>query len=151
MKGCIRVSALVVVAAVLLAVAAPVQAGGGFLFNKKFHGVLLLGTSGYLFKEAYDARQEADDRYELYKVAVSPQLARELYDDSKRKDTKSAVLVGLGAATLAYSIHLFLSDSSDELPPPKLDRGLVKVKGVALDVTGDPMTKRMQVQLKRGF
>ena len=103
------------------------------------------------FKEAYDARKDAGDFYDQYKVTASPQNAQTLYDESKRQDTRSALMLGLGLGTLGYSIHLLLSDDREELPPPKMNEGLVKVKGVALDVVGDPLGRGVKVRLKKGF
>ena len=147
-----RVPALLVVVALLLSSAAPVRAEGRhFLFSKKFYGLVSIGLSGLCLKEAYDARQDGSDSYTKYKQTASPALARELYDESKRNDTRSALMLGLGVGTLLYGIHLIMSDNGNDLPSPKMDRGLVQVKGVALDVSGDPYRRGMQVKLRKGF
>ena len=44
-----------------------------------------------------------------------------------------------------------LTGGGDELPPPKMERGLVKVKGIAVDLQGDPRTGGMAFTLTRGF
>jgi hypothetical protein len=140
-----------VVVSLLLSSAGSAMAGGGdLLMSRKFHGILLLGTGGFLIKKAVDAKNEANDAYDFYKLSGSSSTARDFYDDSKRHDTRAAVLGIVGAATVVYSFHLFLKDS-DDLPMPKMDRGIVNVKGVALDVKGDVFQKEMQVQLRKGF
>jgi hypothetical protein len=142
---------LMVVIALLISSAGSALAGGGdLLLSRKFHGILLLGTSGFLIKKAVDAKSEANDAYDFYKLAGLSTTARDFYDDSKRHDTRAAVLGILGGATLLYSLHLFTKDD-DELPMPRMDRGIVNVKGVVLDVKGDMFQKKMQVQLEKGF
>ncbi len=152
MKGCFRVSAMLVATALVLSAAAPACAKkGDILFSKKLYGALGIGAGALFLKEAYSARKDAGDLYDQYKAAGTAQQAQELYDESKRKDTRSVVMLGLGLGTLGYSIHLLLSDKEEGLPPPKVDEGLVKVKGVALDVAGDPLGRGVRVRLKKGF
>ena len=152
MKGRFRVSAMLVAAALVLSAAAPACAKkGDILFSKKLYGFLGIGAGTLFLKEAYSARKDAGDLYDQYKAAGTAQQAQELYDESKRKDTRSMVMLGLGLGTLGYSIHLLLSDKEEDLPPPKVDEGLVKVKGVALDVAGDPLGRGVRVRLKKGF
>ena len=152
MKGCFRVSVLLVTVALVLCAGTSAYAKkGDVLFSKKLYGILGVGASTMFLKSAYDARKDAGGLYDQYKATGSPQQAQELYDLSKRKDTRSAVMLGLGLGTLGYSIHLLLSDDKDDLPPPKMDEGLVKVKGVALDVAGDPLGRGVRVQFKKGF
>ncbi len=146
-----RIGTGLVAMALLLSVAVPAQAvGRDFLLRSKFHGALMLGLGGLLIKEAVDAKKEANDTYDLYKQAGTATSARDLYDSSKRHDTRAAVLGVLGGAAILYSVHLFIKEDAD-LPPPKLNRGLVNIKGVALDVKGDVFQRKMQVQLKKGF
>ena len=149
-EGRFGVAAWLVVAALVFSMTAPVCADD-FLFSKKFYGFVTLGASGWCLYEAYDARKAGNDFYDQYKVAGTSLRASELYDESKRSDTRSALLLGLGVGTLVYSVHLLLSDKKDELPPPKMDRGLVEVKGVAVDVTGDPLRRGVKVKFKKGF
>lgn len=150
MKGFYRIAAGFV--AVALLVGAPVQAAKkDVLMSRKFHGAVLLGLGGFLIKEAVDARSDANDAYGFYKSAISPQVAQTFYDDSKRYDTRAAVLGILGVGAVLYSAHLFLKDGDDDLPQPKMDRDMVNVKGVGLDVGGDLMSGQMQVRLKKGF
>lgn len=150
---CFRIAWMLAVSALFLSAAFPVYAGkGDFLVSKRFYGIVALGAGSYFLKEAYDARKDANENYDAYKLAASPETAEYLYDRSKRNDTRSAVLLGLGLSSLAMSIHFFLStDEDDLLPPPRMKRGLVEVKGVALDVGGDPWTMRMDVKLLKGF
>lgn len=146
-----RIGPGVIALALLLSVATPARAvGKDFLLRSKFHGALMLGLGGLLIKEAVDAKKEASDVYDLYKQAGSPTSARDLYDSSKRHDTRAAVLGVLGGAAILYSVHLFIKEDAD-LPPPKMKRGLVTIKGVALDVKGDVFQRKMQVQLQKGF
>ena len=151
MSGCFRASGLLVIAVLLLSVASPVRAKrADFLFSRKFHGYLALSASGLFLKEAYDSRKDGSDQYDDYKLAGNSQRALELYDESKRKDTRSMVFLGLGVVSLGYSLHLLMSEE-EELPLPEMDRGLVEVKGVTLDVTGDPVGRRMRVKFSKGF
>jgi hypothetical protein len=154
MKACFRVAALAVAAAVVLTTTAtPTRAkAGDFLMSKKLIGIVGVGASGFLFKAAYDSRKDANDLYDQYKAAGSAQSAQEYYDESKRKDTRGAVMLGAGAITFFYSLHLILSGDKEDLPPPpKMDKGLVGVKGVAVNVSGDPLRRGMTVRLQKGF
>lgn len=144
-------SAGLVVAALVLSIAGPAQAvGKDFLMRSKFHGAMMFGLGGILVKSALDAKKEANDAYDLYKQAGTSALAREFYDNSKRHDTRAAVLGIAGGAAILFSVHLFLKED-DSLPPPKMNRGIVNIKGVALDIKGDVFQRKMQVQLKKGF
>lgn len=141
-----------VAAALILSMAVPAQAvGKDFLMRSKFHSALMFGLGGVLVKEAFDAKKEANDAYDLYKQAGTSTLAREFYDNSKRHDTRAAVLGVAGGAAILFSVHLFLKEDEGGLPPPKMDRGIVNIKGVALDIKGDVFQRKMQVQLKKGF
>ena len=141
-----------VAVALLLGMAVPAQAvGKDFLMRSKFHGALMLGLGGVLVKGAVDAKKEANDAYDLYKQAGNSALARDFYDNAKRHDTRAAVLGVAGGATILFAVHLFLKEDEDGLPPPKMNRGIVNIKGVALDIKGDVFQRKMQVQLKKGF
>lgn len=141
-----------VVATLLLSMAVPAQAvGKDFLMRSKFHGAMMLGLGGVLVKQAVDAKKEANDAYDLYKQAGTSALAREFYDNSKRHDTRAMVLGVAGGAAILFSVHLFLKEDESGLPPPKMDRGIVNIKGVAVDIKGDVFQRKMQVQLKKGF
>ena len=142
--------AWLVIAALVCSAAAPAWADD-FLFSRKFYGIVTCGASGWFLYQAYDARRDANNFYDQYKLAGTSQKANELYDESRRNDTRSALMLGLGVGTLAYSIHLFLSDRKEELSPPKMDKGLVEVKGVAVDVAGDPFRRGVKMKLKKGF
>ena len=144
-------SAGLIAAALILSIAGPAQAvGKDFLMRSKFHGALMLGLGGILVKGALDAKKEANDAYDLYKQAGTSSLAREFYDNSKRHDTRAAVLGLAGGATILFAVHLFLKED-DNLSPPNMNRGIVNIKGVALDIKGDVFQRKMQVQLKKGF
>ena len=141
-----------VAAALILSMAVPAQAvGKDFLMRSKFHSALMFGLGGFLVKEAVDAKKEANDAYDLYRQAGTSALAREFYDNSKRHDTRAAVLGVAGGAAILFSVHLFLKEDESGLPPPKMNRGIVNIKGVALDIKGDVFQRKMQVQLKKGF
>lgn len=152
MKGRYRICACVLVAALALPAAAPAQTKKkDILFSKKLYSGITFGFSLWFFKEAYDARQDAGDAYDRYRATTSTQRVGEFYDESRRNDTKAAILLGLGLGTLAYSVHLFLSEDSEDLPPPKMRNGLVEVKGVSLDLAGDPLNRGVRLKLKKGF
>ncbi len=152
MKTGYRMVVGLVMTAVMCGVVAPVQAiEKDFLMNRKFHGVVVLGLGGLLIKSAIDAKRDANDAYDFYKAAGTTQVAQAFYDDSKRDDTRAAVFAVLGTGAILYSVHLFLKDDNTDLPSPKLDRGIVNVKGVGLDVGADLVRGNMQVRLKKGF
>ncbi len=146
--------AIVVAAATLFASAGPAQAQKktkDFLYSRKFHGVLSLGASIWFFTEAHAARKDANNAYEQYRTTTSSQTAGDLYGESKSGDTKAAIMFGLGVGTLAYSVHLFLSDEGEELPPPEKRNNLVEMKGVGLAVNGDLKARGVRLNLNRAF
>jgi hypothetical protein len=149
MKRRSRVLAIGMVALLALPAAANAKAGD-FLLSKKFHGAVALGASIWSFKAAYDARKDANNFYDQYKVAGTAQVARDTYDESKRNDTKAALLLGVGIGTLAYAIHAYLAED-DDLPAPEMREGLVGVKGIRLDVRSDPYRGGLRLDLKKGF
>ena len=152
MKGCFRVVGLVVAVAVMLCVvASPARSGAGdFLFSKKLHGMFAAGAGGLLLKASWDAKKDANDSYDLYQLSASSTTARDLYDESKRQDTRSLLMLGAGVGSLLLAVHLFL-DEDEDLPMPEKTGSLVEVKGIKLDVKGDPIMRTMRVQLKKGF
>lgn len=130
---------------------APAQAAGkDFLMSRKFHGAIVLGLGGLLIKEALDSKSQANDAYDFYKATGQAASARQFYDDSKRHDTRAAVYGVLGGGAIVYAIHLFLKDD-DDLPTPKMEQGIVNVKGVSLGLDGNLMQKKMGLQLRKGF
>ena len=146
--------AFVVAAATLFVSASPAQAQKktkDFLYSKKLYGALSLGASIWFFAEAHAARKDANDAYELYRTTTSSQTAGDLYSESKSGDTRAAILFGLGVGTLAYSVHLFLSDEGEELPSPEKRNNLVEMKGVGLTVNGDLKTRGVRLNLNKGF
>ncbi len=152
-RSCTSLATGWVATALFLSMIAPAPAQAvekDFLMRSKFHGALMLGLGGVLVKEAFDAKKEANDAYDFYKQAGTASLAREFYDNSKRHDTRAVVLGIAGGAAILFSVHLFMKEDAD-LPPPKMSRGIVTIKGVALDVKGDVFQRKMQVQLKKGF
>ncbi len=122
-----------------------------FLVSRKFYGAVSAGTGIFFLLEAANSRQEAGDVYEEYQAAGTSARARELYDESRSKDTEAAILLGLGLGTLAYGVHLWLSEDSEDLPEPRLRRGLVRVKGVTVDLGRSPVAPSWQLQLRKGF
>ena len=137
------------IAATLLG-AAPLQAED-FLLSRKFYGYALLGVGSWCFKEAYDARQEANDVRKQYKRADTDLRAQELFDDNKRYDTRSALMLGLGTGSLLYAVHLIRSGPKEELPPPDLDAGLMQAKGLTLDLRGDLFNRGLHLRLSKDF
>ena len=121
-----------------------------FLLNKKFHGALVLGLGGLLIKESLDSKSQANDAFDAYEAAGVAATARTFYDESKRHDTRAAVYGVLGIGAIVYSVHLFMKDD-DNLPNPKMEESLVKVKGVSLGLDGNLMEKKMGFKLQKGF
>ena len=151
MKMVYRIGAGLVVMALFLSAAVPAQAvSKDFLLKSKFHGMIMLGFGGFLVKEAIDSKKEGSNAYDAYIKAGTSSTAREFYDDSKRHDTRAAVLGVAGGVSILFAMHLFMKDE-DELPLPKMQRGIIEVKGVSLDVKGDMFQRKMQVLLKKGF
>ncbi|HAA78650.1 TPA: hypothetical protein DCE37_26430 [Candidatus Latescibacteria bacterium] len=122
-----------------------------FLFSNRFMGAVSAGAGIYFLAEAKKARDDGSEAYDLYSIASSPTVARELYDESKQNDTKAAIMLGLGVGTITYGVHLLMKGDKDELPDPKMDRGLIEVKGVKVDAGPDPYRGRLGVQLRRSF
>lgn len=146
--------AVAVAAATFFVSAGPAQAQKktrDFLYSKKFYGALSLGASIWFFTEAHAARKDANDAYEQYRTTTSSRTAGDLYGESKSGDTKAAIMFGLGVGTLAYSVHLFLSDEGEELPPPEKRNNLVEMKGVGLAVNGDLNARGVRLNLNKAF
>jgi hypothetical protein len=140
--------------AVLLSATVPASAdAGSFLYSKKFYGALSLASSAFFFKEAYDARKEASRNYKSYKIADTPQQATLFYNESKRGDTRMALMLGLGAGTLAYGAYLlFIDEGGDDLDKAvKEKERQLSFKGVGVDVQGDVQARGVRVQLNRKF
>ncbi len=121
------------------------------LFSNQFYGVLSTGLGAYFLVEANNARSDGNEAYDLYQASGNSTLVRELYEQSRQKDTKAAILLGLGVGTISYGIHMLMKGGSDGLPDPKMDRGLVEVKGVKVDAGHDPVKGRTGFQLRRTF
>ena len=154
MENSTRVCAFAVAVAMLILSAVPAQAQKtkkDFLYSKKLYGTLSLGASIWFFKEAHAARRDANDAYEQYRTTSSSQTAGDRYNESKSGDTKAAIMLGLGLGTLAYSVHLFLSDEGEELPPPEKRNNLVEMKGVGLAVNGDLNRRGVRLNLNKAF
>jgi hypothetical protein len=151
MRFLVRVVAGLLVFVLLGGLTVPAQAvGKDFLVSKKFHGALVLGLGGLLLKESLDAKSEANDAYDFYIAAGQALTARQFYDDSKRHDTRAAVYGVLGVGAIVYSVHLFMKDD-DNLPTPKMEEGIINVKGVSLGLDGNLMQKKLGLHLRKGF
>lgn len=122
-----------------------------FLFSNRFYGAISAGLGIYFLTEANNARSDGNDAYELYEATGSSTMAREFYDESRQKDTKAAIMLGLGVGTITYGIHLLMKGDGERLPDPKMDRSLIEIKGVKIDAGADPARGQMGVQLKRSF
>ena len=147
----LRSQILIAVLATAFALPATAQAEPvDFLHSKRLYAGLALGVSLWSFKAAYEARQDGSDFYDQYKVAGTAQTARESYDESKKSDTKAALWLGVGLTTLAYSIHAFVSEEKD-LSTPEMREGLLKMKGVRMDLHSDPYRGGLRLNLKKGF
>jgi hypothetical protein len=154
MDSCKQACALAIAVATLFVSAVPSQAQEktkDFLYSKKLYGALSLGASIWFFKEAHDARKDANNAYERYRTTTSSQTAGDLYNESKSGDTKALVLIGLGAGTLAYSVHLFLSDEEEDLPPPEKRNNMVEMRGIGLAVNGDLNGRGVRLNLNKAF
>lgn len=145
------VSAILIGAVMLSAVPARADAGS-FLYSKKFYGALSLASSAFFFKEAYDARKEASRNYDAYKDAGTSAQATNFYNESKRGDTRMAVMLGLGAGTMAYGVYLLFMDRGDDLgKAPKGKENQISFKGIGMDVQGDVQARGVRLNLNRKF
>ena len=143
---------LLIVLTASLAMSGPVAAkAGDFLVSNRFYGLLSAGAGVFFLLEAKDAKDDGDEAFARYEASGSSMLAREFYDQSREKDTKAAIMLGLGAGTFVYGVHLILKGDGEKLADPKLDRGLVEVKGVQIDAGADPSRGRVGVLLRRTF
>ena len=146
--------ASVLAVAVLLWTAVPAYAdAGSFLYSRKFYGALSLASSLFFFKSAYDAKKDANRNYDIYKKADTPTLATTSYNEAKRGDTRMALMLGLGAGTLAYGVYMFLGRGGDDAgqgtkgKQPKQ----ISVKGIVVDVQGDAHGRSVTLNLNRKF
>ncbi|MEE2872640.1 MAG: hypothetical protein VX893_06965 [Candidatus Latescibacterota bacterium] len=119
----------------------------GPFFSKKFYGYTALGASGWLFSEAYAARQDANDAYGRYKRAETRGDVQIFYDESRRFDTRVVVMGALGVGALTWSVRLLRGEERKQLPPPPS----LKIKGVDIDIGGDFLGRRVQMTLKKDF
>ena len=125
---------------------------GSFMFSKKFYGAVSTASSLFFFKEAYDARQEANRNYDSYKTAGDSQQALNFYNESKRGDTRMAIMLGLGGGTLAYGIYLLLLDEGQGiLDHRNEDVNRFEIKGIRLHVASDLQNKGLQFYVNRRF
>lgn len=122
-----------------------------FLLSNRFYGVVSAGLGVYFLTEANNARSDGNEAYDLYIAAGSANLAREFYDESRQKDTKAAIMLGLGAGTFTYGIHLLMKGDGDRLPDSRMDQGLIEVKGVKINAGADPVRGRLGLLLRRTF
>jgi hypothetical protein len=142
---------VMLIGAVLLAATVPAHAdAGSFLYSKKLYGALSLGASAFFFKEAYDARREASRNYDAYKTAGNPTQATLFYNESKRGDTRMAIMLGLGAGTMAYGVYLLFMDRGDDLAKPAKG-SQISFKGIGMGVQGDIQNRAMRLNLNRKF
>ena len=76
---------------------------GSFMFSKKFYGAVSTVSSLFFFKEAYDARKEANRNYNSYKTANNSQQALNFYNESKRGDTRMAIMLGFSSPAWRFA------------------------------------------------
>lgn len=145
-----NIAALAVALALVWAPFSSAQAEG-LLFSKKFYGYVSLGSSGWFIQEAYRARQDANDAYDLYKRAETSSSAQEFYDESRRFDTRMVVMGAMGVGALAWSMRLFRAKKEEELPLPRVNERSLRVKGVGIDLGGDLLRQKVQMTLSKDF
>ncbi len=122
------------------------------MFSKKFYGAVSTASSLFFFKEAYDARKEANRNYDFYKTAGDSQQALNFYNESKRGDTRMAIMLGLGGGTLAYGVYLLLLDEGPGvLDHRKEELNRFEFKGVQFNVGSDLQNKGLQFYVNRRF
>lgn len=146
--------AAVLVGAMLLSAAVPVHADvKSFLYSRKFFGAVSMASSLVFFKEAYDARKEANRNYKSYKAADTQTLATNYYNEVRRGDTRMALMLGLGVGTMAYGVYVyFLDKGGDDLDQgAKGKENKITFKGVGMDVQGDVQGRGVKFHLSRKF
>ena len=130
--------------AVFIGGLAPVAEAKSFFTPRRTFGVLFLGGSLFLAKEAIDFRQDANRLYDTYKKAQIPQEADRLFERTSDRDTKSQMSIGLSVVMLVSGLRLLLSSGVDD-NIPKVDRRL------KLDLKGDARSQAVRIELKRSF
>ena len=135
----------------VVSVSGQVSARTDMLFSNRFYGTVSAGLGVFFLVEAKNARTDGNEAYDLYIASGSAVLAREFYDQSRQKDTKAAIMLGLGVGTITYGLHLLLKGDGSKLPNPKMDRGLVEVKGVKIDAGPDPKNGHLHMWVRRTF
>jgi hypothetical protein len=129
--------------ALLLMSALPAEAGSVFTARRTF-GILFLSGSVLMAKKAVDFKRDADDIYEVYKVARNSRDANNLFDRASDRDTKSQMSVGISAILLVSGLRLLINSGIDN-NIPKIDRR------IKIDLSSDIHRKRVGVALKRQF
>jgi hypothetical protein len=132
----------------LLFLSTPLEARSFFTARRTF-GVLFLGGSAVMAKRAFDFRRDADDVYELYRIAATADEADDLFRKTQDRDTKSQMAGAISVVMLVAGLRLLLSSGVDD-NIPKQGRGL-RVNGVRVDLRSDPLSRQMGMALKRDF
>ena len=148
MRNLSKIAALAVVLA--LATIEPAGADGPF-FSQKFYGYVALSASGWMFGEAVQARQNANEAYDRYRRASTSADAQTFYDESRRFDTRTVVMGALGAGALAWSVKLLRGKKREELPLPKIDAPSLQIKGIGVDLQGVLLWRRVHLTLSKDF
>lgn len=145
------ITALLTVAVVHWGAAPAYGDTGSFLYSRKFYGVLSLASSAVFFREAYEAKRDANRNYRLYKSADTAALATASFNEAKRGDTRMALMLGLGAGTLAFGTYMFLNRGGDHPGQGGKPAKKISIKGIGVDVQGDAVARSVKLQLNRSF
>jgi len=132
------------VAAFLVVILAPVAEARSMFTARRTFGVLFLGGSALMAKKALDFKRDADDLYDVYKLASNAEEAETLFDKASDRDTKSQMSIGLSAIFLVSGLRLLIHSGIDD-NVPKID------KRIKIDVTSDMQKQSVGIALKKRF
>ena len=123
---------------------ASVAEARSFFTARRTFGVLFLGGSAYMAKRAIDYKRDANDIYHAYKAAKDAREAKQLFNRTSDRDTKSMMSVGFSAILLISGLRLLIHSGVDD-KMPKNDRR------IKIDLNSDIRKKSVGIVLKKKF
>jgi len=119
-----------------LALASPTPARaeiGDLITARRALGLVFVGGSAALTVQGFDYREEADDFYDAYKVAVDPVEIDRLYQRTTNRDVKAQVSWALATAFGLSGLRLLLAGDGDlpSSPQSRRDTGGAATRAAA--------------------